>query len=81
MKHFRAKGKISIRQFLQAFLPGDRVHLTLEPAIHKGMFHPRFSGKNGIIKKKTGSCYEVVIKDINKEKVLVAHPVHLRKQE
>ncbi|MBU0614475.1 MAG: 50S ribosomal protein L21e [Nanoarchaeota archaeon] len=73
------KGKISLRAYFQEYEPGERVFLTVEPAIQKGMYYPRFVGKSGIIKCKAGSCYEVEIKDFKKAKTLIVHPVHLRK--
>lgn len=78
-KGVRSRGKISISRYLQAFNIGDRVYLKLEPAIHKGIFFPRFHGKSGVVKGKKGRCYEVLIKDINKEKTLIVHPIHMRK--
>ena len=78
-KNIRAKGKIKIRQFLQQFKDGDRVVLKAEPAYQKGMYHPRFHGRQATVVGKKGSCYECQIKDINKEKVLIVHPVHLQK--
>jgi len=73
------KGKISLRAYLQEFKEGDRVVLKAEPAVQKGMYFPRFHGKAGIIQAKKGKCYRVLIKDINKEKVMDVHPVHLKK--
>lgn len=78
-KGVRSRGKISISRYLQSFNAGDRVYLKLEPAVHKGIFFPRFHGKSGVIKGKIGRCYEVLIKDINKEKTLIVHPIHMRK--
>ena len=78
-KNVRAKGKISLRNFLQSFNAGDRVVLVAEPAYQKGMYFPRFYGKVGTVKKRVGSCYEVTIKDFTKEKIVVVHPVHLAK--
>ena len=79
-KSIRKKGKISLTKYFQTFKEGDQVMLNVEPAIHKGMYHPRFIGKAGIINKKNGRCYEVLIKDQNKEKTLIVHPVHLKKK-
>lgn len=76
-KRPRTKGKISIANYLQTFKAGEKVCLNAEPAVQKGMYHPRFHGKIGEIKGKRGKCYEVVIKDGSKEKILVVHPVHL----
>ena len=74
-------GKISIKYFLQTFEPQERVFLSVEPAVHKGMYLPRFLGRAGIISKKIGTCYQVKIDDMGKEKLLIVHPVHLRKAQ
>ena len=73
------KGKISLRAYLQEFKEGDKVVLKAEPAVQKGMYFPRFHGRAGIVQAKKGKCYQVLIKDINKEKVINVHPVHLKK--
>lgn len=66
-------------RYFQSFSVGDKVYLGAEPAIHKGMYHPRFMGRSGIIKSKRGRCYEVAISDFGKEKKLIVHPIHLKK--
>lgn len=73
------KGKISINNYLHKFNENQRVVLVQEPAIQTGMYHSRFHGKTGVIKGKQGSCYKVGIMDGNMEKILIIHPVHLRK--
>jgi large subunit ribosomal protein L21e len=78
-KNVRARGKISLRNFLQSFEVGEQVRLVAEPAYQKGMYFPRFYGKVGVVKKRVGACYEVTINDFTKQKVVVAHPVHLIK--
>jgi large subunit ribosomal protein L21e len=78
-KNIRQKGKISLKKYLQTFKEGDKVQLIVEPSVHKGMYFPKFISKIGIIKKKIRKCYELVIKDKNKEKILIAHPVHLKR--
>lgn len=80
-KNFRRVGKISLTRYFQDFKTGERVMLIVEPAVQKGMYHSRFIGKSGIIKRKTGRCYEVSVMDQDKEKCLVVHPVHMRKLE
>lgn len=55
------------------------MYLSVEPAVHKGMYHPRFLGKTGKVIGKQGKCYKIAFKDINKEKTLLVHPVHLTK--
>ena len=78
-KNFRQKGKISLAKYFQTFDDGEMVLLSVEPAVQKGMYCARFMGKPGTIRKKTGRCYEVMIKDQNKEKCLIVHPVHLKR--
>ncbi len=78
-KSSRKKGKVSHRNYLAKFDDGDKVALTYEPAVFKGTYCPRFAGKSGVIASKKGSCYEVKIKDFTKEKILIVHPVHMRK--
>ena len=78
-KPIRQKGKLSQRKFLQQLDVGDKVKLNAEPAYQKGMYFPRFHGHVGEVESKKGDCYNVSIKDHNKKKILIIHPVHLRK--
>lgn len=78
-KNVRRQGKISLTRYFQKFNEGDKVYLTAEPAVQKGMYFPRFHGKAGIIKGKQGFCYKVQVKDMNKNKIIIIHPVHLKK--
>jgi len=79
MKGVKEKGKLSLRKYFQSFNMGERVWLSTEPAVQKGMYWPSYIGKAGIITGKRGRCYEVAIKDGNKEKMLIIHPVHLKR--
>ena len=72
-------GKISISKYLQDFKHGERVCFKAEPGVQKGLYFPRFHGKAGIVKDKKGKCYQVMIKDGNKEKLIIVHPVHLKR--
>jgi large subunit ribosomal protein L21e len=78
-KHKGQKGKMSLSRYLQTFKQGDKVRLTVESAIHKGMYHPMFYGKTGIIQTKKGKCYDVLITDRGKQKTLIVHPIHLKR--
>ena len=77
-KPLRTKGKLSIRNYFQTFKQGDKVVLKAEPAVQTAMYLPRFHGKIGTVKSKRGACYEVSLKDGNKQKLLIIHPVHLK---
>jgi len=78
-KQVRTKGKIQTARYLQTFKEGDKVQLSAEPAVHKGVYFRRFHGKTGVILGKRGSCYEVCVKDINMKKTVIVHPVHLKR--
>ena len=78
-KERSAKGKISITKYFQSFNVGDKVYFGVESAVQKGMYHPRFMGRAGIVTGKRGRCYEVSINDIGKNKTLIVHPVHLKR--
>lgn len=73
------KGKISLRSYFATYKNGDKVVLKAESAVQKGMYLPRYHGKEGTIVGKRGRSYEVRISDHTKSKVLIVHPVHLKK--
>ena len=75
----RDRGKVSITRIMQKFQKGDKVLLFQEPAVHKGMPHPKYKGKVGTITEKQGKAYKVKIKDGNKIKIILSTAVHLRK--
>ena len=78
-KPLRERGKASVDRYFQKFSEGDKVCLKAEPSVQKGMYFRRFHGKTGVIKSMRGNCYYVSITDINKEKVLIIHPTHLKR--
>jgi ribosomal protein L21E len=80
-KNFRQKGKIPLVRYLQLFSEGDKVMLVVEPAVQKGMYNSRFIGRAGTVIRRSGKCYEVAISDSGKEKMLIVHPVHLKRIE
>tara|TARA_Y100000310_G_scaffold345249_1_gene463111 strand:- start:2742 stop:3032 length:291 start_codon:yes stop_codon:yes gene_type:complete len=79
-KNVAVKGKVKIRDYLHEFKQADKIILVAEPAIQSGMHHPRFQGKAGEVISKQGACYKISIKDGNKPKTLIVHPIHMRKR-
>ena len=79
MKHYRRKGKTRLSLFFQTLNVGDRVTLVADSSRHESLYHSRFHGHAAAVEGMQGDCYKVRIKDGNKEKMLVVHPVHLRK--
>jgi large subunit ribosomal protein L21e len=75
----REHGKIKIRKILQEFNINDKVVIKIDPSYNKTMPHPKYHGMIGIILGKRGRCYEVLVNDKGKEKVIIVHPVHLEK--
>jgi large subunit ribosomal protein L21e len=78
-KSKKNKGKISLRKYFQSFKQGDKVQLVMEPAVHEGMFYPCYYGKVGTVMKMRGRCYEVEIYDGSVSKIIITHPIHLKR--
>ena len=78
-KPVHERGKLSLRRYFQSFKLNDKVGLDIEPRVHAGVYNLRFHGIIGTITGQKGSCYAVKIRDGNKEKSLIVHPVHLRR--
>lgn len=72
-------GRFSIAEALQEFSPSEKVLVKINPAVHKGMPHPRFQGKQATVLEKRGRSFVVEIIDGNKAKQLIAKPEHLKK--
>jgi len=78
-KHPRSRGKISITKYFMPYAVGDRAVLLAEPAVQRSLYHQRFHGRAGVIVAKRGNCYELQIVDGGKQKIIVVHPVHMKK--
>ncbi len=78
-KGVREKGKISITRYFQKLESGDKVILNAEPAVQRGLYHPRFHGKMVTVKGLKGRSYVVELKDRTVVKELIVHPVHLKR--
>ena len=70
---------MSMTRYFQTLEMGSRVALVAEPACQKGLYKARFHGRSGEVVGEQGRCYKVQIVDGSKEKVLIVHPVHLKK--
>ncbi len=74
-----SRGKISLARLMQKFNSGDRVTIDIESAVHKGMPHPRYEGRSGIVVGMQGRVYKVAIMDGGIRKIFLSNAVHLRK--
>jgi large subunit ribosomal protein L21e len=77
-KNIRNHGKIKLSEYFQGFNEKDRVTVVRELALMP-KFPKRLQGRSGIVDGKRGKSYLVKIKDLNKEKSYLIHPVHLRR--
>ncbi len=77
-KILRTRGKIRLSNYFQKFKEGDRVSVIRELAVNP-KFPKQIQGRSGIITEKRGNSYVVKINDLNKEKLYIIHPVHLRR--
>lgn len=76
----RERGISPPQRSVQEFEEGQTVHLTLDPSVPDGRFHPRFNGHTGTILDRQGAAYRVRINDGGKEKTVIAKPAHLSAQ-
>lgn len=73
----RQKGKLNFKRYLEEYKPGDKVLLRPDSIVQKGICDPRFIGRVGVISKKQGACYEIIIREKTKTKKLIIHPIHM----
>ena len=77
-KNQREHGKIQLSRYFQDFKQGERVAVIRELAMNP-KFPKQLQGRSGVIESKRGRSYIVKIKDLNKDKTYIIHPVHLKK--
>jgi len=73
----RKRGLPPIGKMLREYQIGDRVHIIIEPSVHKGTPHPRFHGKTGVVIGKRGRAYMISVRDGKAEKIIFARSEHL----
>jgi large subunit ribosomal protein L21e len=72
---------LKISDIVKEFNLGDKVIIKIRGNYHKGIPHPRYTGKVGKVVEKRGSSYVIEIKDGNKLKELISSAVHLEKSK
>ncbi len=80
-KTVRARGISPVVRAIQEFEPGAKVHVLIDPSIHKGMPHPRFHGKTGEVVGKRGRAFVLKVTDGNATKTVITLPEHLMAQK
>ncbi len=77
-KRIREKGKIKLSNYFKKLEDRDTVAVVKEPSINSG-FPKRIIGMSGKIKSSRGRCKLIEIKDGDKIKTFIIHPIHLKK--
>lgn len=77
-KKVREKGKLGLSSYFKHLNDGDNVALVINRGV--GISCPgRLQGYSGKVKGSRGKFKVVEIKDGNKLKTFIIHPVHLKK--
>jgi large subunit ribosomal protein L21e len=77
----RDRGASPPQRAIREYEIGQKVHLTLDPSVTEGRFHPRFNGHTGTVAGKQGRAFKVEITDGGKEKTVIARAAHLEAQQ
>ncbi|WP_309492860.1 50S ribosomal protein L21e [Candidatus Hecatella orcuttiae] len=74
----RSRGLKPLGYLLRKYRTGDKVVLSIDPAVHKGQPHRRYHGKVGVILQQRGRAYVVQVQDGGKTRQIIARPEHLK---
>ena len=77
----RERGASPPQRAIQEYDIGQKVHLTLDPSVSEGRFHPRFNGHTGTVVGTQGRAFKIEINDGGKDKTLIARAAHLKAQQ
>jgi len=80
-KSIRERGLSPPSRAIQEFKAGQRVHIDIDPGVHKGMPHPKFHGRTAKVLGRRGRAYILEVRDGNMMKRIIAHPQHLKLQK
>ena len=80
-KDLRARGLSPVSKAVQDFEVGQKVHIDIDPSVHKGMPYRRFQGLTGEILGQAGRAWFVGISDGGKKKTVIARSQHLKPQK
>tara|TARA_Y100000310_G_scaffold228743_1_gene231031 strand:- start:299 stop:577 length:279 start_codon:yes stop_codon:yes gene_type:complete len=76
-KQIRQKGKVKLSSYFKQIEDGKKVSVVRELGV-KAAFPKRIMGKSGEVIGSRGKFKLVKIKDGNKTKTFIIHPVHLK---
>jgi large subunit ribosomal protein L21e len=76
-KRIREHGKIRLSQYFKKVVDGALVSVVPEASVRAG-FPGRIKGKSGKVMGSRGNYKIVELKDGNKTKTFIIHPIHLK---
>jgi large subunit ribosomal protein L21e len=76
-KKVREKGKLNLSKYFKKFVDGDNIAIVTDVGV-RASFPKRLKGMSGKVAGSRGKFKLVEIKDGNKLKTFIIHPVHLR---
>ena len=76
-KNPRERGLPPLGRLLREYNSGEKVVITINSSIHKGMPNIRYQGKVGIIKEGRGRAYVVEIPEGGKIRNIISRPEHI----
>ncbi len=76
-KKIRDKGKLKLSSYFKIIEDGARVAIIDERGVRVN-FPQRLRGMSGVVMGSRGRFKEIKLKDGNKAKTFVIHPVHLK---
>jgi large subunit ribosomal protein L21e len=74
----RESGKLGLSKLLKKYEPGDKVVISIDSSVHKGMPHHRYQGRIGVVRSQRGRSYEVIVTLGDAVKELIIRPEHLK---
>ena len=77
-KSIRKKGKVNLSRYFKKINVGSQVSIVSDVGC-KITFPRRLKGKTGKISGERGKFKLVELRDGNKKKTFIIHPIHLRK--
>lgn len=77
-KNVRESGKLSLSSYFKKIEDGSDVALVSNQSV-KTSYPSRMNGKSGRVIGSRGKAKLVEIKDGNKVKTIIVHPIHLKK--
>ena len=77
-KRIREKGKLRLSEYFRKFSDGDKIGVVTNVGV-RASFPRRIRGMSGNVVGSRGKFKLIEIKDGNKLKTFIIHPVHLRK--